>query len=314
MSAKHAEGFWPVLVAVAGNLFITVMKFIGWRLTKSGAMFSEAVHSLADTGNQALLLVGIKRSQRPADDDFNYGYGQERFVWALISACGIFFLGAGVTFYHGVHALSVKEVPHFSINSTIILVVSLMIESYSFYVARNDSNKDGYVPLGQIFHKTDPTTLAVLLEDAAALIGTSLALVSGIISHLTGNYLWDALTSICISFLLGALAVKLAMINMHYLIEKAMPADMKSTICSFLVGFPEVNEIDGFKSSLVDLNSYRLYLELVLLENQTQGTLGRYTPREIGKKIDTIKEAVKKRFPQIKYIKIEPKGEMLLGC
>ena len=94
-----------VLAAMAANLVIMVAKFVAFGITGSGAMLSEAIHTLADVLNQILLMVGIVRSEKPADGDYRYGYGQERFVWALISAVGIFFLGCGVTLYHGISSL-----------------------------------------------------------------------------------------------------------------------------------------------------------------------------------------------------------------
>src|SRR3954463_13751101 len=105
MALQSTKGFWPVLIATAGNLFITIIKFIGALLSNSSALFSEAIHSLADTINQILLLIGLQRSTREADAAYEYGYGNERFFWALISACGVLFVGAGVTAYNGVSAL-----------------------------------------------------------------------------------------------------------------------------------------------------------------------------------------------------------------
>jgi zinc transporter 9 len=105
VGARTAPGFWPVFAALLGNFTIMILKFIGYVASGSAVMFSEGIHSLADTLNQALLMIGIRRSVRAADPEFSYGYGHERFIWALISACGIFFVGAGVTIYKGVAAL-----------------------------------------------------------------------------------------------------------------------------------------------------------------------------------------------------------------
>ena len=99
------SGKSAVLQALIGNGILTVIKFVAFVMSGSGAMMSEAVHSFADTANQALLFIGVKRSMRPADETFAYGYGADRFVFALMSAMGIFILGCGVTIYHGVHSL-----------------------------------------------------------------------------------------------------------------------------------------------------------------------------------------------------------------
>src|SRR3989344_3924715 len=122
MAIQHTAGFWPVAAAVVGNAAVMVGKFAAALASGSSSMFSEAVHSLADTLNQALLLVGLRRSLKKADESFEYGYGRERFFWALISACGIFFVGAGITAYKGITMLLD---PHAIEFSPIIFVVLL---------------------------------------------------------------------------------------------------------------------------------------------------------------------------------------------
>jgi len=99
------QGVSVVLFAVLGNGTLTVIKFVAFLISGSGAMFSEAVHSAADTGNQMLLFLGARRSERPADQMFHYGYGSERFLFSLLAALGIFVLGCGVTVYHGIEGL-----------------------------------------------------------------------------------------------------------------------------------------------------------------------------------------------------------------
>ena len=100
-----ASGRGAVIAALVGNSFLTVIKFVAFAYSGSGAMMSEAIHSLADTGNQSLLYLGVRRSEKQADTMFHYGYGAERFLFALLSAVGIFILGCGVTIYHGIHTL-----------------------------------------------------------------------------------------------------------------------------------------------------------------------------------------------------------------
>ena len=106
MALQSTKGFWPVAAAIGGNFFVTVIKFFAAVTSGSSSMLSEAVHSLADTVNQILLLIGLGRSIKKADESFEYGYGNERFFWALISACGVLFVGAGVTAYNGISALT----------------------------------------------------------------------------------------------------------------------------------------------------------------------------------------------------------------
>ncbi len=130
-----ASGLLPVIAAFIGNAVVCVAKFIGFFITGSGALFSEAIHSFADTANQFLLVVGVNKSVKKPDKEFNYGYGKERFIWALISACGIFFIGCGVTVYHGILSLLERPAIHFNYWAIIILVVSFLIESSTFFIA-----------------------------------------------------------------------------------------------------------------------------------------------------------------------------------
>ena len=102
-------GRLPVIAAIFGNTIVGLAKLVGFLITGSGAMFSEFIHSLADTANQSLLLIGVERSHKKANTEHPYGHGRERYIWALISACGIFFLGCGVTLYHGVVTLIEKH-------------------------------------------------------------------------------------------------------------------------------------------------------------------------------------------------------------
>ena len=124
--AEKTYGLLPVASALVGNFLIVIMKFIGFAISGYGVMFSEAIHSLADTSNQALLLVGIEKSKKKADTEYSYGYGQERFLWALISACGIFFVGSGVTVYHGINSLFHIEPVTLSLLVFIILAISFL--------------------------------------------------------------------------------------------------------------------------------------------------------------------------------------------
>src|SRR3989344_3336238 len=125
-SCKREHGFVSVVVALVGNFVITILKTIGFLASGSSSLFSEAIHSLADTANQALLMVGIVKSRRAPDEESSYGYGLERFFWALLSACGVFFVGAGVTVYHGVTTLLHPEELSFNPQVFVILVIAFV--------------------------------------------------------------------------------------------------------------------------------------------------------------------------------------------
>ena len=154
MASHSSIGFRPAAAAFFGNLFVTVIKFTAASISGSSAMFSEAVHSLADTLNQVLLLIGLRRSLKKADDNFEYGYGNELSFWALISACGIFFVGAGVTGYRGVSAFLHPHEIEFSPLVFIVLIVALVVESYTLWVAASQLRKS--FPQSKCFSQKKP--------------------------------------------------------------------------------------------------------------------------------------------------------------
>src|SRR5947208_2061215 len=135
MAAHTTKGFVPVLAALIGNALVAIVKIIVAISSGSSAMFSESVHSIADTSNQALLLLGVTRSRKKPTKEHSYGYGGERFFWAIISACGIFFVGAGVTVYHGAHTILYPEQITINANTFIVLFIALIVESLTLWIA-----------------------------------------------------------------------------------------------------------------------------------------------------------------------------------
>ena len=182
---SYTTGNKSVVSALIGNIFVTIFKTIVSALTGSASMFAESVHSLADTLNQSLLLVGLKRSKKPADHIRGYGYGIERFFWSLISACGILFIGAGVTIYHSINSLiQNNNFYNFSFSSILVLILALIIESTTLLIAINELRGKKKFSM-KIFKDADPITLAVVYEDSAAVLGVFVALISQFLMFLT---------------------------------------------------------------------------------------------------------------------------------
>ncbi len=327
------RGFWSVFAALLGNLSITVMKFAGYALSGSAAMFSEGIHSLADMLNQALLMVGIRRSARRADEEFSYGYGSERFIWALISACGIFFIGAGVTIYQGVVALVEYREIETGTAVYIILAVSLAIESATFLFAFREFRKaSGGKEISEALEYGDPATIAILYEDGAAVIGVIIAFFGIWLSSLTNSPLWDAVGSIMIGVLLGAIAVLLINKNREFLVGKAIPEELKDEIVSLLEADPAIEKVIDFKSSIINVGEYRIKCEVefngpaLLKEIRAAGDIReeyeeikndydeflRFAaefidriPRLMGKRIDEIEKKIQTEVPGVRHIDIE---------
>ena len=214
-----------VVTAMAGNSVVTMAKFVGFAVSGSSALLAEAVHSLADTANQALLYLGLKRSQRQADTQHHFGYGQERYFWNLVSAVTIFFVGCVYTVMHAVGQIRHGSEPELNMLAFGIIGLAFVVEGYSFVVALNEFNlqrRQAGKGFFEHFNQTrDPTTLAVLIEDSVAMLGLLLALTGMAASVITGSAVFDAIAAIAIGLLMGFLAFFLARVNKKYLINAA---------------------------------------------------------------------------------------------
>lgn len=331
---KRESGFISVIAALVGNFVITVLKAIGFAVSGSSSLFSEAVHSFADTANQALLMVGIIKSRRVADEESSYGYGLERFFWALISACGVFFVGAGITIYHGVSTVIHPGELIFRPEVFIILAVSFVVELITFLIAFRElwSERGESATLADTFRDGDPTVLAVVYEDGVAVFGVFVAGISIGLSYITGNPVWDAMGSIIIGALLACVAIVLILKNKRFLVEKSIPEDVKERIIEMLVADPMIERVYDFKSSVVELGKYRAKCEVevngtALFKELSNGIMFRedyeavkedyqeflryivdYTdrvPRVIGTRIDELEERIKIEIPAVRHIDIE---------
>jgi zinc transporter 9 len=327
------SGLLPVIAAFFGNATVCIAKFLGFALTGSGAMFSEAIHSLADTANQSLLIIGVNRTKKQPNHLFPYGFGKERFIWALISACGIFFIGAGVTVYHGIDALITKPEIHFSIWNLYILVAALVIESFTFWLAIKDIRK--HFPDQKwkvIFEKADPTTLAVIYEDGLAIIGIFLAAFSIILTQITGQIFWDAVGSMAIGISLGVAAIVLIAKNRKFLITRSIPEEAEELVLEILNSEPTIEKVLDFKSAVLDVDKYLIKCDVEFnasalmtefnqhhfLENEYEDVKESYenflkfsvdymdrVPRLVGRKIDEIEKKIRAKVPEAVFIDME---------
>lgn len=321
------------MAALVGNLCIAVIKFFAFFVSGSVSLFSEAIHSVADTSNQFLLLVGVLRSAKEPSAEFIYGYGLERFFWAIISACGIFFLGAGVIIYHGVDSLlNDRQMVHHPI-VYVVLVVSLIVESVTFLLAirelrQHNRGKD----IKEILETGDPSTLAVVYEDGLAILGVIVAFAGIILSQVTGQVYWDSVGSIVIGILLAIVAVVLIAKNRQFILGKAIPEDLQDKIVRMLEADPAIERVLDFKSSTLDIGIYRIKCEIEFngnilmreiykrdsLHEQYDEVKDDYeefkkfcadfadrVPRLVGRKIDEIETRIKAENQSVKYIDIE---------
>lgn len=228
-----------VLTAVAANLLVAVAKGVAALLTGSAALAAEALHSIADTGNELLLLVGVHRSMKKEDAQHPFGFGQERFFWALLAALGIFVVGGVLSIGEGVRSLLISEPlssPWIGIG---VLIAAGCFEGYSWWVARRQligrARELDRSLVEHLARASDPTVPAVYLEDSAALVGIALALAALVLQRLTGWTAWDGLASICIGLLLIVVAVLLARRSKALLIDESAPQDVVRPVREVLV-------------------------------------------------------------------------------
>ena len=333
MPIKTTSGFVPAITALIANVLVTISKFIAAGVSGSSVLFSEAIHSTADTFNQVLLIIGLQRSTKKADATFEYGYGNERFFWALISACGIFFLGAGVTGYEGFHSLTEPRTVEFNWIVVVALVFSGIVEGYSFFTAAKNL-RDTHVGLSWKvrIQRADSTTLAVYLEDSIAVLGVAIAIISIGLSYFTGSMVWDGLGSISIAILLGFVAITLIMKNRAYLLGQSMPPELEKKVREMLEADPSIERIIDFKSAVLGQDVYRIKFEIEFngdslavdayggtdMREQFDEVRGNFesfkrfaaeyadrVPRLMGRKIDDIEKRIKEAFPSIRHIDIE---------
>jgi len=210
-----------VSISIATNTAIAAAKGFGWAVTGSPTLFAETIHSVADVVNQVLLKVGEVRSRHGPDATHPFGRGQEKFFWALVSAVSVFFIGCGLNLYHGVHALiSPSTIEPFTPLVLGLLLFALALESFTFVVALREIG--GWKSIAR--NRNNTTVLAVLLEDAVALLGILLTLIVAGVSFLWGSHpAFDAGVAIAVGALLGVMALFLATINRRLLIDTSDP-------------------------------------------------------------------------------------------
>jgi len=327
--AGHGKG--AVFQAMIGNGFLTIIKFVAFGLSRSGAMFSEAVHSAADTANQALLFIGIRKSQKEADDKYHYGYGGERYLYALLSAVGIFILGAGVTIYHGIDSLIRPHDVNISWIDYSVLGISIVIDGWVFAAAIREANHEkGDQSLFKfIKSSTDPTLVAVLFEDFVAVLGASIAIIGLLIADLTGIAVFDSITSIVVGLLLGGIAVWLGMRNRELILGPSIPSELQDEVVEFLRAQPSVEKVRYVRTRIAAADRFTLAAEIDynghylgelhaewVEEQLSSGAAAKDHTRfsaefgermmdALAKEVDRIEAALRKEFPKLNDIALE---------
>ena len=294
-------GTRAILAALLANLGIAVTKFTAFLLTASSSMLAESIHSLADSGNQLLLLLGGRRAQRRATPQHPFGFGRERYIYAFIVSIVLFTLGGLFALYEAYHKLSDPHGIHsWQWVPVLVLVVAIVLEGYSFRTAIRESNEiRGRSSWRNFIRRAKaPELPVVLLEDFGALIGLVFALFGVGMTLATGNGRWDAVGTGMIGFLLVIIAIVLAVETKSLLLGEAAAPDMIARIERAIVTGPEVERI-------IHMRTLHLGPEELLVAAKV-GVGRRETAEEVASGIDAVEARIREAVPIARVIYLEP--------
>jgi len=331
--------------ALGGNFIIAAAKLAAALSSGSSAMLSEFIHSVVDCGNQALLLVGLKSSQNAPDRSHPYGYGKAIYFWALVSALGTFFLGAGVSMTHSIGEL-MNPTPSMTAEVTKevwgVLIMSFAVDGYVFAKTLQEVKAsmriDGSKKDGMSFWKysttklRDPATLAVLLEDGAACLGVVIAIGGIGMTQYTGTPVWDSIAGVGISGLLAAMGVALAKVNHRFLIGQGIDRPTREGIEKIILSRRSIDNVYSVQSQWTgpDTFSYKAEVDFdgtflaakllpryqqeffeikTSLDRDLRVLLSWYAEdvmRAVEREVRHIEEEIRMQYPAAHYIELEP--------
>ena len=288
-----------IYVALIGNALIAIIKFIAAAITGSSAMLSEAIHSLVDTGNQVLLLYGLKRAQRPPDKNFPFGYGKEIYFWSFIVAILIFALGAGISIYEGIiHLLHPKPITTPYINY-IVIGFAMMFEGFAWYFAFKEftKSKGKWSYIMAVQKGKDPSILVVLFEDSAALIGLVVAFLGIFLGQVTGIVYFDGAASIIIGLILAGTATWLAYETKGLLIGESANDSIVQGIRELASGHEYVEHVN-------EVLTLHMGPDFILV-NISLDFMDEATADEIETTVEKLDKEIKKNYLQVKRVFVE---------
>ena len=298
--AGGGHGTKAVIAAFFANLGIAIAKFIGYLITRSGSMLAESVHSLADTGNQALLLLGGRRARREPSALHPFGYGRERYFWSFVVALVLFSLGSLFAIYEGLHKLDHPEAVESPVVAYVILSVAIVLEAFSLRTAIVESRiAKGRLSWAQFLRRAKtPELPVVLLEDIGAQAGLVIALGAITLSEATDNPRWDGYGTLTIGALLGVIAVFLAIEMKGLLIGESADPDVQQVIRRTV-------EADESVRRLIHVRTQHLGPEELLVAAKVE-----FQPdlagRELADAVNRVEAAIRAEEPMAEHIYLEP--------
>ena len=288
-----------IFAALIGNSLIAVTKFTAAFVTGSSAMLSEGIHSLVDTGNQVLLLHGLKQAKKPADEKFPFGHGKEIYFWSFIVAILIFALGGGISIYEGVQHLQHPKPIDKPLINYIVLGLAMLFEGAAWLFALREftraKGKWGYFEAVQ--RGKDPSLFVVLFEDTAAMLGLIVAFAGIALADMTGILYFDGAASVIIGLILLGTAIWLAYETKGLLIGESANASVVRGIRSILQGYRQIEHINEVLTMHMGPDFVLANISVEFRDNETASS--------VESVIAEIDSTIKTQFPQIKRIFIE---------
>jgi len=288
-----------IYAALIGNSLIAVTKFAAATITHSSAMLSEGIHSLVDTGNQVLLLYGLRRSKRAPDEQYPFGHGKEIYFWSFVVAIMIFAVGAGVSLYEGIHHIRHPRMVDNPMINYIVLGLSMIFEGAAWWFAFREFNKlrgrRGYIEA--VRGGKDPSVFVVLFEDSAAMLGLLAAFAGLLIAQLTGDYRWDGAASVVIGLILGATAAWLAWETKSLLIGESAPPEVVENI-------RRLAREDGLTEKVNEVLTMHVGPEFILV-NVSVDFRDSASAADVEQAIAALDRRIREAHPRVKRVFIE---------
>lgn len=321
--------------ALAGNVVICLAKLGAWLSSGSSSMLSELVHSVVDCGNQSLLLVGLRDAENKADRKHPYGYGKSIYFWALVSALGTFFLGAGVSMTHAIGELMEPSLQQITWEVWGVLGLSLTVDGYVFgktLIELQESKPSDQTMWTHISNLRDPATLAILLEDGAACLGVVMALAGISAAHVSGMPVFDGMAGVGISALLATMGLVLVRVNHRFLLGQAVDRETTEGIERILRSQRSIDNVQSVQSQWTSSETFaykaevdfdgtflaaklmpryqREFLQIKdTLDQDLRVLLSWYAEdviRTVEREVRHSEAEIRRKYPGAEYIELEP--------
>ncbi len=292
-----------IYAALAGNALISVTKFVASACTGSAAMLAEGIHSLVDTGNQGLLLYGMKRAKKPADERFPFGHGKEIYFWSFVVAILIFALGSGISMYEGIHRVMHPEPVTSPLINYIVLASALVFEGFAWYLAWKEFQRQrgDRSFTAAIREAKDPVTFVVLFEDSAAMLGLVVAGIGLGLNQILDMPVFDGIASITIGVILGATAICLAIRTKSLLIGEAATPELIEDVRSRAAKLEPIECVNEVLTLHMGPHFVLLTLSVDFKNELSAG--------DVETTIDQLTREIREAHPDIKRVFVEAEAK-----